>query len=102
MATAVDTGAFEGGCGKDTYPALCIHPGYKAAVGARLALGARNVALGDASAYFSGPIFDSARSVGTTLEVKFRATGADGIVVREKVRRFPLSVSCGLRLCVFA
>ena len=26
MATAVDLGAYEGGCGKDTYPHLCIHP----------------------------------------------------------------------------
>ena len=32
MATAVDLGAYEGGCGKDTYPSLCIHPGWKAAV----------------------------------------------------------------------
>lgn len=101
MATAVDTGAYEGGCGHDTYPALCIHPGYKAAVGARLALGARNVALGDTTAYFSGPVFDSARAAraqdtnGTTstsqgalltsaLEVKFRSAGAEGIAVREK------------------
>ena len=104
MATAVDLGAFEGGCGKDTYPSLCIHPGYKSAVGARLALGARQVALGDETAYFSGPLFDSAEPAaaahaatadggsgddnsgggGGGIVVKFRSAGMEGIEVRER------------------
>lgn len=90
MATAVDLGAYEGGCGKDTYPHLCIHPGYKSAVGARLALGARNVALGESGVYYSGPQFDSARTtaygedghVVDGIVVKFRSTGLRGIQVR--------------------
>lgn len=92
MATAIDLGAYEGGCGKDTYPDLCIHPGYKSAVGARLALGARNVALGERGMYYSGPLFDSARAttfggdgdaaVDEGIVVKFRSTGLHGIQVR--------------------
>ena len=85
LATAVDLGAFEGGCGHDTYPSLCIHPGWKAAVGARLALGARRVAYNDTSVYFSGPIFSSASKdvKGGSVTVQFDAAGADGIEVRE-------------------
>ena len=64
MATAVDLGAYEGGCGKDTFPNLCIHPGYKAAVGARLALGARNIALGSRSGKISAA--RQAKLLGTT------------------------------------
>ena len=91
MATAVDLGAYEGGCGKDTFPNLCIHPGYKAAVGARLALGARNIALGETGSYYSGPVFASAAvvtshaaGVGGRLAVHFHSAGEDGIAVREK------------------
>ena len=41
MATAIDLAAYEGGCGRDGFPAgLCIHPGYKQPVGARLTRGA--------------------------------------------------------------
>ena len=85
LATAVDLGAFEGGCGHDTYPSLCIHPGWKAAVGARLALGARRVAYNDTSSYFSGPIFSGASkdAKGGTVTVQFDAVGAGGIEVRE-------------------
>ena len=84
MATAVDLGAYEGGCGKDTYPALCIHPGYKAAVGERLARGAMNVAFGDKTSYHSGPIFASAaNSAGGTVVVQFRDVGTGGVSVRE-------------------
>ena len=92
MATAVDLGAYEGGCGKDTFPSLCIHPGYKSAVGARLALGARNVALGESDTYYSGPLFDSARATTVSgdagaaanggIVVEFRSTGLRGIEVR--------------------
>jgi hypothetical protein len=76
----------QGGCGKDTYPNLCIHPGWKAAVGARLALGARRVAYNDSSAYYSGPIFSAAtaRKGGRTVTVHFRAAGAAGITVRDR------------------
>lgn len=84
MATAVDLAAFEGGCGKDTFPAsLCIHPGWKAAVGARLAEGAMAVGYGDASAYNTGPIFESAKMVGSSsVVIQFRAAGVAGIEVR--------------------
>jgi sialate O-acetylesterase len=94
MATAVDLGAYEGGCGRDSYPNLCIHPGYKSAVGARLALGARNVALGESGVYYSGPLIDSASTAmydedgdatvdeGIGIVVKFRSAGLRGIEVR--------------------
>jgi sialate O-acetylesterase len=60
MATAVDLGASMGGCGKDVWPSLCIHPGFKQEVGRRLALGAADVVLGDKGAYWTGPVFEKA------------------------------------------
>ena len=82
MATAVDLGAFEGGCGRNTYPSsLCIHPGFKSAVGARLVLGARNVALGQSSVYHSGPLFQYAEVRKEEVVVHFRGVGSGGIGV---------------------
>ena len=83
MATAVDLGAFEGGCGGDGFPnSLCIHPGYKQEVGARLVRGAMAVAYNDSAAYSTGPIFVTARLGPSTVVVRFSATGAGGIEVR--------------------
>merc|ERR1712172_187909 len=82
-ATAVDLGAFRGGCRRDTYPDLCIHPGYKQEVGRRLVLGARHVALGDKTVYFLGPVFQDAVQTGPTVQVAFRnlaGTGSRGLV----------------------
>ena len=84
MATAVDLGAYEGGCGHDTFPSLCIHPGWKAEVGRRLALGAMDVAYGDSASYSSGPILAYAHIKGGTdgISVVFKGVGAAGIEVR--------------------
>lgn len=83
MATAVDLGAFVGGCGADSYPSLCIHPGHKAPVGARLALGARHVALGEEDVYYSGPLPHSAAvSADGGVILRFGSAGALGIELR--------------------
>ena len=81
MATAVDLGAYEGGCGKNTYPQLCIHPGYKQEVGRRLHLGALGLVYGKTSAYWTGPVFvcASTSSGAATVTVKFRSAGAGGV-----------------------
>eukprot|EP00040_Diaphanoeca_grandis_P014171 m.71704 g.71704 ORF g.71704 m.71704 type:complete len:647 (-) comp24383_c0_seq2:239-2179(-) len=89
MATAVDLGAYEGGCGKNTWPSLCIHPGYKQEVGRRLALGAMNIAYRDESSYFSGPVFACAdygeyKPGDKVIEpqVTFASVGGNGIELR--------------------
>ena len=41
-------------CNIHRFPSLCIHPGWKAAVGARLVLGAMNIAHGDNASYYLG------------------------------------------------
>jgi hypothetical protein len=91
MATAIDLAAFQGGCGKDYYnmtggPTLCIHPGYKQPVGARLLRGALSVAYGysntSGAGYSSGPTVKSAtyaQDPGTSTMVvilAFQTTGA--------------------------
>ena len=82
MATAIDLAAYAGGCGHDGWPhALCIHPGYKQPVGARLARGALSTAYGWSNTtgpgYFSGPTFKSA----TFLRRNVQGTGQGNIVV---------------------
>ena len=94
MATAIDLGSYQGGCGRDTFPSLCIHPGYKQEVGARLVRGALNVAYGRKDSYFSGPVFDRATVVpgsrtasfaaAYAVQVTFRASGSSGIEVRTR------------------
>ena len=82
MATAVDLGAFMGGCGHDTFPSLCIHPGFKQEVGRRLSLGAADLVLNDKSVYWTGPIFESAQTTGPIgardLVVDFSASSVPG------------------------
>jgi sialate O-acetylesterase len=84
MATAIDLGAPEGGCGRDTWPGLCIHPGYKQEVGRRLALGARDMILGHTDAYWMGPVFASASVAAPAhgIKVTFRDLGSGGLQVR--------------------
>eukprot|EP01051_Picozoa_sp_SAG22_P005109 SAG22_NODE_295_length_12850_cov_9.179202_8_plen_309_part_00 len=94
MATAVDLGAFQGGCGHDTFPSLCIHPGFKAAVGARLARGARAVALNESGVLHQGPVFKhvalaplrigGSGSGGLVVSFDRSSVGAGGVEVREK------------------
>ena len=74
MATAVDLGAFMGGCGHDAFPSLCIHPGFKQEVGRRLALGAADLVLKDKSAYWTGPIFESVKITGSTSQQNILVT----------------------------
>jgi hypothetical protein len=90
MATAIDLAAFQGGCGSDFFnhtggPTLCIHPGYKQPVGARLLRGALSVAYGHSSVsgagYSTGPTLESAtvvvKDAGTvTVNLAFQTTGA--------------------------
>ena len=85
MATAVDLGAYEGGCGKNTYPSLCIHPGWKQEVGRRLHLGALDRAYNRTATYWTGPIFACAShwaASPSTVKVTFRSTGAGGVTVQ--------------------
>ena len=84
MATAVDLGASMGGCGKDVWPSLCIHPGFKQEVGRRLALGAADLVLGDKGAYWTGPVFEEASWVFEEVVVSFTAASvpAGGVEVR--------------------
>ena len=86
MATAVDLGSFEGGCGRDTWPSLCIHPGCKQEVGRRLAKGAAHLVLGETDSYWSGPLFQAAvhdRHEGT-VEVTFRSLAKAGLELRTR------------------
>ena len=88
MATAIDLAAYQGGCGHDGWnPAtssgnLCIHPGWKQPVGARLLRGALAVAYGASSAtgagYSSGPTFQHAEFTPHpgSVTVKFHTPGA--------------------------
>ena len=101
MATAVDLGAYEGGCGHNTYPSLCIHPGWKQEVGRRLHLGALDLAYNKTKAYWTGPIFKCAAHTGgaraantstatatststatATVTVRFRSAGARGVMAK--------------------
>lgn len=81
MATAIDLGAFMGGCGRDTFPRLCIHPGFKQEVGRRLSLGAAALVL-KSDSYWSGPVYESAEvraSAGhTQMVVSFTASSVPG------------------------
>lgn len=67
MATAIDLGATMGGCGHDSFPNLCIHPGFKQEVGRRLSLGAANLVLQDSTIYWTGPIFE--RAIATPIKL---------------------------------
>jgi len=108
MATAVDLGAYQGGCGRIVSD-LCIHPGWKAAVGARLASGALAIAYGRDDAYFGGPIFVSATTKGRAVVIVFRNTGSAGIglvgaeTYRESHRGdcVCVCVRCAVCLCAY-
>ena len=87
MATAIDLAAFEGGCGRDSWPAsLCIHPGYKQPVGARLVRGALSTAYGwsntSGAGYSSGPTFKGATFLETakSVVVAFQTLGAGSTI----------------------
>ena len=94
MATAIDLGAFEGGCCGgagggpvdhcDMFPALCIHPQWKAEVGRRLSLGARRVAYGE-PVCASGPVAASAIAAGSGgATVKFSLCDGGAVAVRNQ------------------
>ena len=96
MAVAIDLGAFEGGCCGgagggpveqcDMYPALCIHPKWKAEVGRRLSLGARRVAHRD-TVCASGPVAATATAVSAGVRVSFTVCdGGTGIVVHNQTQ----------------
>merc|ERR1712032_485261 len=81
-----------GGCGKDTYPDLCIHPGWKSAVGARLVRGALNVAYGHGSVNFMGPTCVRAKqSTDGRIEVSFNNIGTKGLEMRSS-KGFEISI----------
>ena len=107
MATAVDLAAYQGGCGHDGWnPAtstgyLCIHPGWKQPVGARLLRGALAVAYGHDSTsgagYSSGPTFKSAAVTTTSVTLTFQTTGASTEIdfYANKFSEFDLSFDGG-------
>jgi sialate O-acetylesterase len=94
MATAIDLGAYEGGCGHDAFPSLCIHPGWKAEVGRRLVRGMLNVGYGDNTSYYSGPVLKAALATESGVAVIFRAVAEGGLEIYEK-EGFEVSVDHG-------
>ena len=65
MATTIDVG-----------DASNLHPVYKKPVGTRLAIAAQRVAYGNQQIVSSGPIYESMRIVGNTIELTFNTLGS--------------------------
>lgn len=65
MATTIDVG-----------DASNLHPVYKKPVGTRLAIAAQRVAYDNQQIVFSGPIYESMKIVGNTIELTFNTLGS--------------------------